>query len=168
MNSHYETERKFLVKTLPFDPSLYPYEIIDQFYISQLPEIRARRTSVGSDTVHVLGIKRSASNMTKITRKEYNMEISSSEFEGMLREIKGNVIYKRRYHIPLAVREEAVAEVDIYTSKLTGLKVVEVEFYDEEQANAFIPPIWFGEEVTDDPKYKNYNLAQLMCTKDLK
>lgn len=169
MGCNYETERKFLVKNLPFSPAFYPYEIIDQFYISQLPEIRARRTSIGNDTIYVLGIKRSSgsSSMSDITRREYPMSITPEEFNGMLQEIKGNIINKRRFHVPLGVRSELMAEVDIYNSNLSGLQIVEVEFHDEEQANAFVPPLWFGEEVSTDKRYKNYNLAQLRCTKDL-
>ena len=36
--------------------------------------------------------------------------------------------------------------------------IVEVEFKSLEDANKFIIPAWFGEEVTNNDKYKNKNL----------
>ena len=43
---------------------------------------------------------------------------------------------------------------------LEGLLIVEVEFNSKELANSFVPPIWFGKEVTMDLKYKNETLSK--------
>jgi CYTH domain-containing protein len=51
-------------------------------------------------------------------------------------------------------------EVDVYSGALTGLVVAEVEFGDDDRADAFDPPSWFGPEVTDDPRFKNQSLAR--------
>ena len=53
-----------------------------------------------------------------------------------------------------------VIELDVYTGDLEGLVVAEVEFDSEEAAEAFAPPEWFGEDVTDDVRYKNQRLAR--------
>ena len=37
--------------------------------------------------------------------------------------------------------------------------LVEVEFNSLEEAEAFIPPAWFGEEVTGNKQYSNAQLA---------
>jgi adenylate cyclase len=37
--------------------------------------------------------------------------------------------------------------------------VAEVEFPSDEEAAQFVPPPWFGLEVTEDEHYKNVNLA---------
>ena len=37
--------------------------------------------------------------------------------------------------------------------------MAEVEFPDEESANAFIMPDWFLADVTNDPAYHNSNMA---------
>ena len=37
--------------------------------------------------------------------------------------------------------------------------LVEVEFETEEQANAFVPPEWFGKDVTFSGEYQNSQLA---------
>ena len=50
-------------------------------------------------------------------------------------------------------------ELDEFAGKLAGLRIVEVEFESREAAAAFTPPPWFGEEITDDPRYLNANLA---------
>ena len=41
------------------------------------------------------------------------------------------------------------------------LILAEVEFPDVEDANAFVPPKWFGEDVTYSSKYHNSNLSKL-------
>ena len=38
--------------------------------------------------------------------------------------------------------------------------LAEVEFPDEESANNFIAPEWFGEDVTFSSKYHNSNLSK--------
>jgi CYTH domain-containing protein len=50
-------------------------------------------------------------------------------------------------------------EVDIYRGDLEGLMVAEIEFPSEEEANAFDPPGWLGDEVTGDHRYLNETLA---------
>jgi adenylate cyclase len=37
--------------------------------------------------------------------------------------------------------------------------MVEVEFPSRREAEAFVPPPWFGEDVTDDPRWSNAALA---------
>ncbi|HNS59165.1 MAG TPA: adenylate cyclase, partial [Nitrosomonas europaea] len=50
-------------------------------------------------------------------------------------------------------------ELDVFAGHLSPLMLVEVEFLSEDAAQAFIPPPWFGEEVTEDKRYKNKALA---------
>lgn len=51
-------------------------------------------------------------------------------------------------------------EVDIYRGRHTGLVVAEVEFADEKSCREFIPPDWFGEDVTGRSRYSNVVLAE--------
>ena len=67
----------------------------------------------------------------------------------------GQVIRKTRTRIPL--ENKLIAELDVYHG--IDLRVVEVEFKNKSEVDAFIPPQWFGEEVTDNKQYKNKNLA---------
>ena len=58
---------------------------------------------------------------------------------------------KTRYVI-----EDIGTELDIYPSDLV---IVEVEFASLEEAGAFTPPTWFGEEVTGNKQYSNAQLT---------
>ena len=76
----------------------------------------------------------------------------------MLPKIDGILIDKIRYLIPLD--DKHTAELDIFRGTLAPLRLVEVEFDSEEEANAFIPPAWFGDDVTNSKKYHNSRLSQ--------
>ena len=75
----------------------------------------------------------------------------------MLPKIDGRLIEKSRYLIPLDGK--LTAELDIFEGDLAPLIIVEVEFDSLDAANSFIPPEWFGEDVTESRKYHNSNLA---------
>ena len=72
--------------------------------------------------------------------------------------IDGLLIQKRRYLIPLA--EKYTIELDVFEGALAPLVLAEVEFETEEEANTFVPPEWFGEDVTFSTKYHNSTLSQ--------
>ena len=55
---------------------------------------------------------------------------------------------------------ELTAELDVFHGALSGLWLVEVEFPDEESAARFLPPVWFGPEVTQDARYQNSSLSR--------
>ena len=48
-----------------------------------------------------------------------------------------------------------------FSGHYKGLMLVEVEFETEEQANAFVPPEWFGKDVTFSGEYQNSRLASI-------
>jgi CYTH domain-containing protein len=49
--------------------------------------------------------------------------------------------------------------LDVYAGALENLIVAEVEFLSIQEAERFIPPTWFGVEVTMDVRFKNRCLA---------
>ena len=67
------------------------------------------------------------------------------------------MVCKTRYKIPLGDR--LIAELDIFHAEHDGLRLVEVEFPDTATADAFVPPHWFGPDVSTDPRYRNSYLA---------
>jgi len=73
------------------------------------------------------------------------------------RAVPSSRVFKRRYRISIA--SGLIAELDVYEGVRAGLRVVEVEFSSESQARAFMPPPWFGQEVTQDVRYTNAELA---------
>ena len=52
-------------------------------------------------------------------------------------------------------------EFDVFEGKFEGLMLAEVEFETEEEANAFVPPEWFGRDVTYSGEFQNSRLAGL-------
>ena len=144
-----ETERKFLVAELP---DVATGERIDQGYLAVTDdglEVRVRRR--GERTL--LTIKQGAGRV----RVEEEIEIDPDAFARLWQLTEGRRIEKRRAVIELA--DDLIAELDLYEGALAGLAVVEVEFPEGADPDAFDPPAWFGREVTDDPRYKNQSLA---------
>ena len=74
----------------------------------------------------------------------------------MWNKTRGKRIQKTRYLMRLG---ELVVEIDVFHNRFEGLNLAEVEFKSREQAECFVPPKWFGREVTDDAHYSNRNLA---------
>ncbi len=145
-----EIERKYLVKTLPDDLETYPYKEIEQGYLSTNPVVRIRR----SNEKYILTYKGSG----MMVREEYNLPLTKESFEHMKPKADGIFIEKRRYLIPY--NEKLTVELDIFRGELEPLILAEVEFDTEEEANSFIPPEWFGEDVTFSTEYHNSTLSQ--------
>jgi CYTH domain-containing protein len=69
----------------------------------------------------------------------------------------GNMIYKTRYLIPL--QDGLTAELDVFEGVLKGLVFAEVEFPDIQTADDFVPPAWFGRNLSSDKRFTNYHLS---------
>lgn len=78
-------------------------------------------------------------------------------YRRLLPKAEGTVIEKDRWRIPCG---SYTIELDIFDGALAPLVLAEVEFPTEEEAAAFQPPDWFGEEVTYDPAYTNARLGR--------
>ena len=144
-----EIERKFLTLEVPLDLAQFPSSQITQSYISFSPTIRIRQ----SDDVFYLTVK----GKGHMSRVEFELEISHTEYERLRAKVEGNEVRKRRFFVPLD--SGFTAEVDIYEGELLGLMTTEVEFSSLQLAEAFEPPLWFGEDVTRERRYKNTMLA---------
>ena len=145
-----EIERKFLIEHLPFDPEQFPHKEIRQAYLCADPVVRVRRAGEKC----ILTIKSSG----LMEREEYEMLISEEAFSHLLSKADGRIIEKTRYKIPLE-GSSLVIELDIFSGDYRGLMTAEVEFPDRETALSFVPPTWFGEDVTMSGKYQNNVLA---------
>lgn len=144
-----EIERKYLIRRLPENLSQYQCNKIAQGYICTNPVVRIRK----SDDEYYLTYK----GKGLMAREEYNLPLTQEGYEHMLPKIDGRLIEKSRYLIPL--EGKLTAELDIFEGDLAPLIIVEVEFDSLDAANSFIPPEWFGEDVTESRKYHNSNLA---------
>lgn len=146
-----EIERQFLVKKLPVLPDVYEY--LEQGYVSLVPEIRIRKIG---DNHYMLTVKRGVG----LVREEWETDISRQEYENLVAQLypETQMIVKHRYHIRL--EDGHIAELHIHSGHLAGFSYVEVEFSDVEDAKAFVPPDWFGREVTDDAEFTYGALAK--------
>lgn len=145
-----EIENKFLVREVP-NLSEYSFDEIEQGYLSFVPEIRIRKKG----DKYFLTEKGEGTRI----RPETETEIDSTTYSILSNLVQGRIIRKTRYKIPL--EDGLIAELDIYYDDLEGLSTVETEFCSEKQANEFIKPDWFGEDITENKEYKNKNLARV-------
>ena len=145
-----EIERKYLVKVLPENLESYEQKRIAQGYMCTNPVLRIRR----SNDEYFLTYK----GQGLMAREEHEFPISAEAFEHMLRKIDGILIDKIRYMIPLD--ETHTAELDIFQGVLAPLRLVEVEFASIEEADNFVAPDWFGDDVTNSGEYHNSNLSK--------
>ena len=145
-----EIERKYLIDQLPADLASYPRKVIEQGYLCTEPVVRIRR----SNDKYTLTYKGSG----LMVREEYNLPLTAEAFAHLKNKIDGRLISKRRYLIPLA--DKYTIELDVFEGDLAPLQLAEVEFETEEEANSFIPPEWFGEDVTFSTEYHNSTLSQ--------
>lgn len=160
-----EIERKYTIKKLPEDLESYPCSIIEQGYLSVSPVVRVRR----SGDKYALTYKGSG----MMTRTEYNLPLDEASYAHLIKKADGNIISKKRYVLPLENPQfsdgfESKAnggislniELDIFAPPFAPLIIAEIEFPDEETANAFIPPEWFDEDVTLEIKYHNSYMSR--------
>ena len=148
-----EIERKFLVKELPAHLETYPHRRLTQSYIRREPVIRLRKIEKEGETSYVLTVKGKGLTM----RQEFELPLQQAEYERLFQKVEGRVLQKVRYLIPL--ENGLTAELDCFEGELAGLTLVEVEFSDEESMNGFMPPAWFGEDVSGSRKYHNSVLS---------
>ena len=77
--------------------------------------------------------------------------------------MKGKLRFKQYFFMEKS--KPLTIELDIFDAPFSPLILAEVEFSSETAANAFLPPPWFGQDVTFDPQYHNSSLSQRHFTK---
>lgn len=155
-----EIERKFLVKEMPGDLGQYEKKVIEQGYLCRKPTVRIRKSNDDYILTYKskFGVLEDANRMAKVLN-EIEVPLGKEGYEHLKEKVDNNIISKVRYIIPM--ENGLKAELDIFGGKLAGLEVVEVEFPDEEMANAFVAPFWFGKDVSLDGRYTNGNLSSV-------
>lgn len=144
-----EIERRFQVTRLPEGWERFPRSHIQQAYLSTEPVVRVRRR----DDAFWLTCKGEG----LLAREEFELKLTESSYAHLLAKADGLVITKERVCIPW---EGYTIELDLFSGELAPLVLAEVEFPTREEALAFSPPPWFGEEVTYDPAYCNASLSR--------
>lgn len=144
-----EIERKFLLKESPVNLNTYPVRHLEQGYLCTAPVVRIRRDNDKYELTY--------KGKGCMIREEHNLPLTKEAYEHLREKIDGRLIAKKRYMIPF---EKYTIELDVFEGDLAPLVLAEVEFASEEEAKAFIPPNWVGEDVTFSKLYHNSFLSQ--------
>ena len=147
-----EIERKYLVNHVPAAYMEFPCHAIEQAYLCTSPVVRIRR----EDDSYYLTYK----GKGLLSREEYNLALNKEAYEHLLTKADGIILTKKRYMIPVPGSDHLTIELDVFEGHYHGLILAEVEFASEEEAKAFNPPAWFGEDVTFSGEYHNSRLSQ--------
>ncbi len=145
-----EIERKFLIKELPKNLQQYEKRHLEQGYLCTAPVVRIRKDNDQYELTYKSG--------GMMVRQEYNLPLDQTSYEHLKTKIDGRLITKTRYMIPYSLY---TIELDVFENDLAPLLLAEVEFPSEEEANTFIPPAWFGEDVTFSKLYHNSVLSRM-------
>lgn len=90
-----------------------------------------------------------------MSRAEFEYPIPLADAKVMLRDLcRQPLIEKMRYDVPYGGK---LWSVDVFGAENSGLVVAEVEL-DHPAEHVPLPP-WVGEEVTEDPRYRNSALV---------
>jgi adenylate cyclase len=142
-----EIERKYLVMGQPWLE--VPGVVYRQGYLNR-DKTRTVRVRVAGEAAFltIKGVNVGA------TRAEFEYPIPLADAEALLALCDGPLIEKTRYLLDHAGTRW---ELDVFAGDNAGLVVAEVELASEDQA--FAKPDWLGDEVTQDARYFNSNLA---------
>ncbi|MDE6270836.1 MAG: CYTH domain-containing protein [Muribaculaceae bacterium] len=145
-----EIERKFLVRDNAYlDMATEAIEMA-QGYLNTSPDATVRVRVCGQRAY--LTVK---SRNRGAERGEWEYEIPRSEADDIMAACCGpNVLSKTRYIVPYAGH---IWEVDVFSGRLAGLVVAEVELGRADES-VIIPP-FVGKEVTGDTRYYNSTLS---------
>lgn len=151
-----EIERKYLVSDevaanymKQVREGLLQSHEIEQAYLTTDPVIRVRK----SDDEYYMTYK----GKGLMCREEYNLPLTKEAYDILLTKADGNIISKTRILIPF---EKYTIELDVFKAPFDYIRMAEVEFENEEEANNFVAPDWFIEEVTDNREYHNSNMSR--------
>jgi adenylate cyclase len=145
-----EIERKFLVVGDTWRKKATSRSHIEQGYLA-----RGRKSTIRvriKDGKHAsLTIK---SRESGATRAEFEYRVSLKDAKAMMELCGPSRIDKQRFTVP---QGKLTWEIDVFSGRHEGLVIAEVELEREDQT--LMLPAWLGEEVTDDPRYRNSSLV---------
>ncbi len=156
-----EIERKFLVKEMPGDLSVYEKKEIEQGYLNRNPVLRIRRSNDKYILTYKMKVEAKGKSSAPCVNEEIEAALTKEAYMHLRTKTDNNMIEKTRYIIPYSNRgKEYKIELDVFHGCLEGLVFAEVEFPGLEEADDFVGPDWFGEDVSDDRRYRNGFLSE--------
>ena len=141
-----EIERKFKLDTFPEHLPLLHASQVEQGYLSTTPCVRIRSKKTEDAVDYKLCIK----GQGTLVREEVELSLDEDRFTRLKSLLHGEMIRKdyRIYQLPDGRKLEC-SLVDGGTEN--AFLYAEVEFPTVEEANAFVPPAFLGEDVTEVP-----------------
>ena len=141
-----EIERKFKLDTFPEHLPLLHASQVEQGYLSTTPCVRIRSKKTEDAVDYKLCIK----GQGTLVREEVEFSLDDDSFTRLKSLVHGEMIRKdyRIYQLPDGRKLEC-SLVDGGTEN--AFLYAEVEFPTVEEANAFVPPAFLGEDVTEVP-----------------
>lgn len=152
-----EIERRFLVKNDDWKNNIVKTSRIVQSYISTDPErvVRLRMKIQLGGNYHPYGYLTIKGKKNSGSGLEFEYKIPYDEVDTMMSKLSvGTIITKDRFHVE---HNGLIWEVDVFKDYNSGLVIAEIELNSIYQDVTI--PDWCGEEITDDPRYSNLNLA---------
>ena len=146
-----EIERKFLLRDTGWYGHTFRSARIRQGYLINDAGLSVRIRTAGNEAW--LTIKGPTHGFTRV---EYEYAIPLQDAEQMLAHLcRRPLIEKTRHWLNHAGH---TWEIDVFEGDNMGLTVAEVELNDPEEELEL--PTWVGQEVSNDPRYLNANLAR--------
>ncbi len=146
-----EIERKFKIRDETWRQASTGSARIVQGYFARTPLLRARIRIYGNKGFITL-----KSEPGVLVRHEYEYEIPKADAIEMIKQFSVEpIIAKVRYDVPY---DGVVWAVDVFEGANSGLTLAEAELKTVDQQLSL--PAWAGEEVTNDRRYGNSNLAR--------
>jgi adenylate cyclase len=140
----YLLNREHWVKVVPHKSVL-----LQQAYISTDPE-KTIRVRTLNDKAYIT-IKGKTSGASRL---EFEYEIPLNDAHELIKNFSTNLVEKTRHYV---VFEGKTWEVDEFKGANDGLFVAEIELGSEDEN--YLLPDWVDENVTNDQRYANSNLA---------
>ncbi len=141
-----EFELTYLVKNLPedFGRSHETREILD-VYIPESSEHALLRLRKRGDVLEMTK-KVLASGPDSSHQIEYTIPLLQEEFDALVK-VEGKKVQKIRHYY---IENGIMYEIDVFQGELNGLVLVDVEFKSHKEKSTFVPPVWFGADVTQE------------------
>ncbi len=147
-----ENELSFMVKRMP-DLEGVKHDDINQHYLTPRPRsVRLRQKGEKYEMTQKLeAVPGDASR-----KIEHNIMVDKRIYDALL-PLSLRSLTKTRYYLDLS--DGLIAELDVFHGGLEGFAMVEVEFPDEKTRAEFVPPDWFGRDVSQEEWSSNSYLA---------
>lgn len=145
-----EIERRWRVNLAQVGPlDALSLQFIEDRYITGT-RLRLRKMAAPNGDV-VYKLCKKYGKTSALSQPITNLYLDEAEY-ALLCQLEGVVLKKRRYEL-------CGGSLDVFVEPSTSFAVFEREFATEQAAQAYAPPDFVGEEITDDDRYSGYMLA---------